>query len=180
MAAAVASELIAPAQARLSKMFEKTSTAECRKEISQAFSEYIGAVGNEKALPYTKHAFSSECPHVGDKKHSNEDSAVPALADASEMKILYLILTHAKPEQTIRLVSALEETGHTFVIHVDAKPSSQPTFEALLAHYESHPLVHVIPERVSVNWGGFSVVQATLNSIKFVAHARERSERQKS
>ena len=170
---AVVSALTAPLDARLTKIFETATTPQCRKQVSQAFSEYITAIGEEKALPYTKHTFKSECPHKGDKKHSNDDAGgeagVAPLADSNDLKILYLILTHAKPEQTIRLISALEETGHTFVIHVDAKPSSMDTYTALMEHYGRHPLVHVIQDRVSVNWGGFSVVQGTPYVASFVA-----------
>lgn len=84
-------------------------------------------------------------------------------------QLLYLILTHKDPNHTIRLISALEDEGHSFVVHVDARESSNPTQTALMDYYKDHPQVHICPDayRVSVNWGGFSIVQATLNTIKY-------------
>jgi hypothetical protein len=49
------------------------------------------------------------------------------LDDPKDLKLLYLIMTHEKPMQTIRLISALEDVGHTFIIHVDAKARSDAT-----------------------------------------------------
>ena len=154
---------------RLERMFEKTKSPACRAKIAEAFSEYIGAIGGETSLPYTDHHFKNECPHKRDAKHPDEDSDGVKLENPSDLKILYLIMTHEKPLQTVRLVSALEEKGHTFVIHIDAKNRSNETQEILTEFYADHPLVHVLPDsfRVGVNWGGFSIVESTLKAIQF-------------
>ncbi|GMH88968.1 hypothetical protein TrVE_jg13725 [Triparma verrucosa] len=152
---------------RMETLFSNTKTAECRQKIAEAMSEYVNAIGGETALPWTQHNFKSECPRKS-KDHSNADAS-KELPKPEDLKILYLVMTHDKPEQTIRLISKLEDVGHTFVIHVDAKPSSDSTQTALKEHYADHPLVHVLPQayRVSVSWGAFGVVESTLSAIKY-------------
>lgn len=178
-------------------MYKDAKTPECRKNIAEAFSEYLGAIGGESSLPYTDHSFTTECPRRAkeprDNKHSNSNSTGVKLDDPKDLKvrmvwhkverthpsmssfpdrpplpaphstssqILYLIMTHEKPMQTVRLISALEDLGHTFIIHVDAKKRSDETQVFLKHYYSKHPLVHVLPDeyRIGVNWGGFSVV----------------------
>jgi len=149
----------------MEEIFEDAKTPGCRKIIAEAFSEYIGAIGGETSLPYADHNFATECPrraaHRNDNEHSSANSTNVKLDDPTELKILYLIMTHEKPKQTIRLISVLEDLGHTFVIHVDAKPGSDETQEVLKGHYADHPLVHVLPDdfRIGVNWGGYTVVE---------------------
>ena len=121
----------------------------------------MGAIGGETSLPFSQSLFESECPHKGDKKHSAKDSDGKKIDNPRDLKLLYLILTHKDPNHTIRLISALEDEGHVFVVHVDARESSNPTQAALIDYYKDHPQVHICPDdyRVSVNWGGFSIVQ---------------------
>jgi hypothetical protein len=72
-------------------------------------------------------------------------------------KIAYLILCHTDPQQLGRLIDALD-TDADFFIHVDAKaPADQ--FRAATKSQNAHFII----ERVKVYWGGFSIVQATLN-----------------
>lgn len=49
--------------------------------------------------------------------------------DSSSLSILYLLLVHQSPDFVFRLMTALNESQHTFVIHVDLKVS----YSALLA-----------------------------------------------
>lgn len=74
------------------------------------------------------------------------------------MKIAYLILAHNNPGHLRRLIGALREDWTDFYVHIDRKA---PTgmFDALGAE----PRTHFIAERVSACWGGYSLVQATLN-----------------
>jgi len=70
------------------------------------------------------------------------------------MKICYLILAHNNFRHLDRLIDALTDDGSSFYIHLDKK---------VKANYS--PLadnVKVIPERIDINWGGFSMVKATL------------------
>jgi hypothetical protein len=74
------------------------------------------------------------------------------------MRLAYLILTHADPDHLARLIAALREDWTRFHVHVDKKTPKR-VFERLHAL----PQTHFIPDRVDACWGGYSLVQATLN-----------------
>ena len=122
-------------------LFNGTKTNECRQIIAEAYGEYLGAIGGETSLPFSQSLFESECPHKGDKKHSAKDSDGKKIDNPRDLKLLYLILTHKDPNHTIRLISALEDEGHVFVVHVDARESSNPTQAALIDYYKDHPQI---------------------------------------
>jgi hypothetical protein len=63
--------------------------------------------------------------------------------DPAELKLLYAILTHRNPAETIRLVG-LHEPGHLFVIHVDGKEGSDDTYEGVLSQILSERGLRVI------------------------------------
>lgn len=80
------------------------------------------------------------------------------------MKICYLILAHNNFGHLDRLIKALTDTGSSFYIHIDKKaeeiyiPSSENT--------------RVIPESIDINWGGFSMIEATLALLNYgTAHS---------
>ena len=77
------------------------------------------------------------------------------------MKIAHLILCHAYPEQLKRLILRLAHDDAYFYIHLDKKTEIAPfvSLEKILN-------VCFIKNRVKVNWAGYSIVQATLNSFK--------------
>jgi hypothetical protein len=72
-------------------------------------------------------------------------------------KIAYLILCHRDPQQFARLIAALD-TDAEFFVHVDAKAPAEQFRSATKSAN-----VHFIADRIKVYWGGFSIVQATLN-----------------
>ena len=75
------------------------------------------------------------------------------------MKIAYLILAHTHPLHLTRLISALQ-TEHTHIfVHIDKK--SQDMICPPITN-----TITSIKDTVTVNWGGFSVVQATLNLLQ--------------
>jgi Core-2/I-Branching enzyme len=76
------------------------------------------------------------------------------------MKIVYLIAAHHAPLHLGRLIAALSSESSTFVVHVDAK-SDLGDF----LHVESDN-VALTRDRVSVWWGDFSQVEATLTLIR--------------
>ena len=84
---------------------------------------------------------------------------------ADDLSLLYGILMHGSPNSTIRLIEALyeEKQNHTFVIHVDGKEVNDKAYEVLKMYAQNREYVHVVPNeyRVRVNWGGFSMVNAT-------------------
>lgn len=79
----------------------------------------------------------------------------------SHMKIAHLILAHKNPGQLQRMLRALEHPAFHFYIHVDRK-SDESAFRFL----GQMPRVHFVRQRVSVQWGGYSLVQAQLNGMR--------------
>lgn len=82
------------------------------------------------------------------------------------MKIAYLILAHNHPVHLTRLISALQtEHAHIF-LHIDKKAQDMicPPLTNTMT---------LIKNTVTVNWGGFSLVQATLNLLKEAAASGE-------
>jgi len=81
---------------------------------------------------------------------------------AREGRIGYLILCHNDPEHVERLCAALEHPSDRFVIHLDAR------CDAALWHprFQPNEAVSWVADRVAINWGGFSMVQATLNALR--------------
>lgn len=71
------------------------------------------------------------------------------------MRIAYLILAHKNPDQVKRLVNLLN--GDVY-IHIDSKCD-------IKKFYISNEKINYINKRISINWGGFSMVQATLRLI---------------
>jgi hypothetical protein len=171
---------------RLLKLFNKTKTHECRMKIATHLSYHINAIALEESLPFTDVKFTNECNetvydewtklpegmNIGDvqnrtyQPNRNESKYIP---DANRMKLLYVILSHDNPNATIRLIEALYEDGfaHQFVIHVDGKYDS--TQRILVNYATTRTDVHVVPDpfRVRVNWGGFSMVNATLQAMRY-------------
>ncbi|MBB4037856.1 hypothetical protein GGR21_003777 [Dysgonomonas hofstadii] len=70
------------------------------------------------------------------------------------MKICYLILAHNNFLHLDRLIDALDDADSTFYIHVDKKSGD--------AYNPSKDNVRIIPEHIDINWGGFTMVEATL------------------
>ena len=170
---------------RLEKLFAKTRTAECRANIARHLGYFVNALALEESLPFTNVRFPNNCGetiynwdnlpegmHIGDvqnRTYQPPRNESVYLDDPAEMQLLYAILTHDNPNATIRLIEALYETqqNHQFVIHVDAKYDA--TQNALLEFAATRNYVHVLsdPYRVRVNWGGFSMVNATLQTLKY-------------
>ncbi len=76
--------------------------------------------------------------------------------------LAHLLLAHRPTEQLYRLLRQLVQPDCTVFIHVDMKSDIQH-FESLIDNY---PQVHLIKDRIRVNWGGFSMVEATLASLR--------------
>jgi hypothetical protein len=77
------------------------------------------------------------------------------------VRIAHLILAHHQPRHLGRLVEQLADGNATFLIHVDRKSDIAP-FRAAVAS----PRAAFMPERLSINWGGWNMVQATLNMLR--------------
>ncbi len=180
---------------RISKMFEKATSAECRAKIAQHFGHWIEAIGGEKAaLPFTNARFVNQCPEpplnfenlpknltlesLMNKKYQPPRNEVEYIDDPAKLKILYGILMHGDAKSTIRLIESLYEQGHSFVIHVDGKESSDDAFWQLTEYASSRSYVYLVPNhrRIRVNWGAFSMVNATLQVLQYSFAMIEESE----
>lgn len=79
------------------------------------------------------------------------------------MKIAYIILCHTDPTHIFRLAEKITHgTNDEAFIHVDGKCNVAPFRKEL----EHNPQAHLIENRVAVNWGGFSSINATINTLR--------------
>jgi len=82
------------------------------------------------------------------------------------MRIAYLILAHQYPSQLADLVTMLSHGNRSqFYIHVDRKSEGfldSPTLETI----KNCENVTFLEDRVGVYWGGFSIVEATLQLLR--------------
>lgn len=77
------------------------------------------------------------------------------------MKIAYLILVHNNARHLERLIQSLLFENTEIFVHVDKKRDINQ-----FANFKDNEKVHYIKERVSVNWGGYSMVKAQLNLLR--------------
>ena len=154
---------------RLDDLLKDTTTEKCREEVTSTFIDSYKRQISEDWLPFERTGYVSDCP-------SQRDNAprAPRLR-AEDIRLAYLLVVHETPQQITRLIEALEEgTRHNFIIHVDDKPQSQSTYNYLLKYASTRAHVHVLETgRQSVSWGGFNVVQATLNGLAYALDVLE-------
>jgi hypothetical protein len=79
------------------------------------------------------------------------------------MRIAHIIITHKNPAQLERLLHKMQYPDFDFYIHVDKKVEIG-NFEYL----KRIKGVKFIENRIICNWGGYSTLQAMLNSLKEV------------
>lgn len=77
------------------------------------------------------------------------------------MRVAYLILAHDQPGHLQRLVRTLHADFASFFIHIDAKVALRPFLPT-----GDIPNVTFLPERIHVNWGGFSMVKAEIRLLQ--------------
>lgn len=75
------------------------------------------------------------------------------------MKVCYLILAHNNFKHLDHLIDALQGSDNSFYVHIDKK--SETLYIPLYNN------VVLVPERVDINWGGFSMVEASLALMKY-------------
>lgn len=76
------------------------------------------------------------------------------------MRIAHIITAHKNPVQLEKLIRALSHPDFDFYIHLDKKvPSGSFNY---LKEIEG---VYFVKDRIVCNWGGFSLVEAIMNSI---------------
>ncbi|SDD80816.1 Core-2/I-Branching enzyme [Dyadobacter soli] len=79
------------------------------------------------------------------------------------MKIAHLILAYAAPAQLSKLIGALEDEHAWFFVHLDKKADLNA-----FAFLQNHERITLVPDRVDVGWGAYSIVEATLRGFKAV------------
>ena len=77
------------------------------------------------------------------------------------MKIAYLILAYHQPEHVARMIGHLDDGDARFFVHIDAKVDIEPFRRAIRS-----PRVAFAARRREVNWGGWNMVQATLDMLE--------------
>lgn len=79
------------------------------------------------------------------------------------MKIAHLILAHTAPAQLARLIAALEHEDAWFFVHLDRKADLRA-----FSFLSFHKRVVLVPARVDVRWGAYSIVEATLRGFEAI------------
>lgn len=82
------------------------------------------------------------------------------------MKIAHLILAHAAPAQLLKLIGALEHRDAWFFVHLDRKADIQA-----FSFLQDRERVILVPGRVDVGWGAYSIVEATLRGFQSVVNS---------
>ncbi|MBE8712667.1 beta-1,6-N-acetylglucosaminyltransferase [Sphingobacterium hungaricum] len=89
------------------------------------------------------------------------------LLNGSEtVKIAYFIMVHRLPKQFVRLFSAIYDVNNFYLIHVDKK-ADKNIEEELNSYLKNYKNVAILKSE-DVIWGGYSMVQAELEGIKYL------------
>jgi hypothetical protein len=79
------------------------------------------------------------------------------------MKIAHLILAHNHPQQLEQLVNRLAYADDAVFIHLDKKTAIEP-----FLYLKNLKNVFLVANRVSVKWGAYSMIEATLNGFNAI------------
>jgi hypothetical protein len=79
------------------------------------------------------------------------------------MKQVFLIHAHRDLDQLNTLVAQLCDDDFVIYVNLDRKAAIDPA--------RVHPAARLVGQRIDVRWGGFSQVQATLNSLRDIVAA---------
>lgn len=81
------------------------------------------------------------------------------------MKLAFLVLAHKNPNQLDRLIAALDHQNSIVLVHIDNKMDIKQ-FEFIFN--KNYKNVFLCKKRMSVNWGGFSMIEAAMNLIEML------------
>ncbi|SFN94040.1 Core-2/I-Branching enzyme [Chryseobacterium oleae] len=85
---------------------------------------------------------------------------------AKSITIAYLILVHRLPDQFKRLFKAIYDPANFYLIHIDKKANLE-IGEDINVFLQKYPNVHILKSK-NVVWGGYSMVQAELDGMKYL------------
>jgi len=80
-------------------------------------------------------------------------------------KIAYILLCHEDPDAIIEQAQYLTQSGDYIAIHFD-KRSSDSAYRKIRSALVGMPNAALCQKRVKCAWGGWSLVQATLNTLR--------------
>eukprot|EP00618_Florenciella_parvula_P026315 CAMPEP_0119490388 /NCGR_PEP_ID=MMETSP1344-20130328/15568_1 /TAXON_ID=236787 /ORGANISM="Florenciella parvula, Strain CCMP2471" /LENGTH=180 /DNA_ID=CAMNT_0007525531 /DNA_START=34 /DNA_END=573 /DNA_ORIENTATION=- len=101
-------------EAKLSSLLEDTFTDECRQAVTEAFDDHMSRILDEDYLMYETKSFKSQCPEQKTQLRGPKKTA-------DSIRLAYLLLVHTQGFQVKRLIEALDEPNHNFIVHVDGK-----------------------------------------------------------
>ena len=176
----------------LRRVTRHATTDSCRHKIEAAFMRHLRVVTDEVPSPFEDVMFHTQCPMIWDEVESethapllpvlNKESPRPPPDDLRyptppaeqpdwrTLSICYVMLVHDFAEFAIRIINAVNEPQHFFVIHIDrkARPETTRLMREFAGSIESKNVWILEDElRVSINWGGFSMVNATLLAMNW-------------
>ncbi|ANQ50230.1 beta-1,6-N-acetylglucosaminyltransferase [Flammeovirga sp. MY04] len=76
-------------------------------------------------------------------------------------KINYIIVAHNNKKQLFNLIETLNVDNNEIFIHLDLK------FKIQKSEFEQYKNVYLVPNRISVKWGGASILRAIIETVKF-------------
>lgn len=88
------------------------------------------------------------------------------IKSTEQVRIAYFILVHRFPEQFKRLFKVLYHPDNYYLIHLDKK-TGVAIYEDIEKFLADFPNTYIL-ESENVVWGGYSMVQAELNGIKYL------------
>mmetsp|Transcript_57420 Transcript_57420/g.66319 ORF Transcript_57420/g.66319 Transcript_57420/m.66319 type:complete len:778 (+) Transcript_57420:162-2495(+) len=173
---------------RFTQLFEKATTPECRALIAEHYGYFMKAIATETPLPFASTKFDSSCEdeqpwdvnnlpkgiHMGHvqnrtyKPPRNETNEGTLYISPDKILLCYGILAHDSAEATIRIIEAVDEPTTIFIVHIDAKYEENYLELEKYASKRDRVIVLDHPHRVRVNWGGFSMVNATLQILNYI------------
>lgn len=150
----------------------------CKQLIEQEYLKYITALADEAAFPFEDVMFHSQCPsappplmypYQASTPPSRPDDwpkPPPPLNDPTlkpdHVSICYIVLVHDQSTFVKRLIDALQEPQHTFIVHVDLKANDSFVNLNTYANHQKYRNVFLVDQgRIACNWGGFTIVNAT-------------------
>lgn len=86
--------------------------------------------------------------------------------NSKQVTIAYFILVHRFPEQFKRLFKAIYHPENCYLIHLDKKTDAA-IYKDIEIFLSNFPRTYIL-ESENVVWGGYSMVQAELNGMKYL------------
>ena len=169
---------------RLESLFRDAKSSQCRELIAEHFGYFLKAIATETPFPFASTQFDSSCDDQKPWDFNNLPEGVhmgivqnrtyqpprneSIYISSEEVVLCYGILAHDSADATIRIIEALEEPTTIFVVHIDGKYEDNYLKLKDYASKKDKIIVLDHPYRVRVNWGGFSMVNATLQILNYV------------